>query len=321
MCIDYRELNRVTIKNKYPLPRIDDLFDQLQGDSIFSKIDLRSGYYQLKIKEVDISKTAFRTRYGHVISVEGISVDPQKVSAITEWARPTSVTEIRSFLGMTDYYLKISRHYLYGVKCEVYTEHQRVKYIFTQKELNLRHRRWLEVDETTEKIKFIREKLCTVQDRQKKYYDARHKKIEFEVRDQVFLKVSSMKGVMQFGKASKLKPRYIGPFPIIKRVGAVVYRLMLPSEMEKIHDIFHISMLRKYVPDPAQVVQFDPKQMKIKPNLSYKEEPIKILARDVRRLRNKEIPMIKVIWNNQIEKEATWESENEMKKFYPDLFA
>ena len=189
LCIDYWELNKVTIKNKYPLPRIDDLFDQLQGAAVFSKIDLRSGYHQLKIKEDDISKTAFRTRYGHyeflvmpfvltnapaafmdlmnrvfkdfldsfviifiddiliysptkedhmehlrkvltvlkekqlyakfkkcefwiervvflghVVSKEGISVDPGKVEAVTKWQRPKNVFEVRSFLGLAGYY-------------------------------------------------------------------------------------------------------------------------------------------------------------------------------------------------------------------------
>ncbi|KAL5580695.1 hypothetical protein UlMin_013137 [Ulmus minor] len=134
MCIDYRELNKLTIKNKYPLPRIDDLFDQLKGAANFSKIDLRSGYHQLKIKDSDVPKTAFRTRYGHyefmilrdnklyakfskcdfwlskvhflghVVSKEGVSVDPAKIEAVSKWAAPTSVTEIRSFLGLAGYY-------------------------------------------------------------------------------------------------------------------------------------------------------------------------------------------------------------------------
>ena len=335
LCIDYRQLNQVTIKNKYPIPRIDDLFDQLQGAQVFSKIDLRSGYYQLKIKEEDISKTAFRTRYGHyeflvmpfgltnapaafmelmnrifqplldicvivfiddilvysksnqeheehlrdvlsilrekklyakfskcefwlnevaflghVISGKGISVDPRKIEAVVEWEVPTNVTEVRSFLGMAGYYrrfvegfsriaqpltkltkknmkfvwgddceqsfqelkrrltsapiltipsgsegfvvytdasrkglgcvlmqegrviayasrqlkgyelnypthdlelaaiifaLKIWRHYLYGRQFEIFTDHKSLKYIFTQKELNMRQRRWIEL--------------------------------------------------------------------------------------------------------------------------------------------------------------------------------
>ncbi|XP_074322839.1 uncharacterized protein LOC141659812 [Apium graveolens] len=331
LCIDYRELNKLTIKNKYPLPRIDDLFDQLKGAKYFSKIDLRSGYHQLKIKPEDIPKIAFRTRYGHyeflvmsfgltnapaafmdlmnrifkeyldkfvivfiddiliyskteedhaehvrtdleilrkkklyaklskcefwlqevqflghIVSNEGIKVDPIKIEAIMNWERPRTPTEVRSFLGLAGYYrrfvqnfsriatsltkltrknekfiwndkceesfqelkrrlitapvlslpddqgnfviysdashkglgcvlmqhdkviayasrqlkpheqkypthdlelaaivfaLKIWRHYLYGEKCEIFTDHKSLKYIFTQKELNMRQRR------------------------------------------------------------------------------------------------------------------------------------------------------------------------------------
>ena len=189
LCVDYRQLNKITVKNKYPLPRIDDLMDQLQGAGVFSKIDLRSGYHQIRVRDEDIPKTAFRTRYGHyeytvmsfgltnaptvfmdymnrifrpyldkfvivfiddilvyskteeehadhlrtvlqilrdrklyaklskcefwksevkflghVVSKQGIAVDPAKVEAVMNWERPTSVTEIRSFLGLAGYY-------------------------------------------------------------------------------------------------------------------------------------------------------------------------------------------------------------------------
>ena len=335
LCIDYRQLNRVTIRNQYPLPRIDELFDQLQGSRVYSKIDLRSGYHQLRVQESDVPKTAFRTRYehyeflvmpfgltnapaafmdlmnrvfqpyldrfviifiddilvysgsseehsehlrivlqtlrerqlyaklskcqfwldrvaflGHVISAEGVSVDPQKIEAVVNWKPPKNVSEVRSFLGLAGYYrkfvegfskiaapltkltrkdvkydwvdacqqsfeelksrltsapvlvlpngrdgfvvysdasrqglgcvlmqndrviayasrqlkkheqnypthdlelaavvfsLKIWRHYLYGVPCRIFTDHKSLQYIFTQKELNLRQRRWLEL--------------------------------------------------------------------------------------------------------------------------------------------------------------------------------
>ncbi|GJR60420.1 putative reverse transcriptase domain-containing protein [Tanacetum coccineum] len=335
MCIDYRELNKLTVKNRYPLPRIDDLFDQLQGSSVYSKIDLRSGYHQLRVREQDIPKTAFRTRYGHyefqvmpfgltnapavfmdlmnrvckpyldkfvivfiddiliysknkeeheehlkailellkkeelyakfskcefwipkvqflghVIDCQGIHVDPAKIESIKDWASPKTPTEIRQFLGLAGYYrrfiegfskiakpmtkltqkkvtfewgdkqeaafqtlkdklcsapilalpqgaenfivycdashkglgavlmqnekviayasrqlkiheknytthdlelgavvfaLKIWRHYLYGTKCTVFTDHKSLQHILDQKELNMRQRRWLEL--------------------------------------------------------------------------------------------------------------------------------------------------------------------------------
>ncbi|KAM2869733.1 hypothetical protein FF1_017608 [Malus domestica] len=335
LCIDYRQLNRVAIKNHYPLPRIDDLFDQLKGVCVFSKIDLRSGYYQLKIKNKDVPKTAFRTHYGHyeflvmpfgltnapaafmrlmnkvfqqyldkfvivfiddilvyskskadhirhlnlvlkklrehqlyvkfskcqfwltevaffghVVSARGIQVDPQKIAAVENWEQPRTVTEVRSFLGLAGYYrrfvqdfsmialpltkltrkdvkfewdencersfqqlkyclthapilvlpddsdnfeiysdaslnglgcvlmqhnrviayasrqlknhernypthdlelvaiifaLKIWRHYLYGENCKIFTDHKSLQYLFTQHDLNLRQRRWMEL--------------------------------------------------------------------------------------------------------------------------------------------------------------------------------
>ncbi|XP_073222496.1 uncharacterized protein [Cicer arietinum] len=95
LCVDYRQLNKVTVKNKYPLPHIDELFDQLQGAQCFSKIDLQSGYHQLKIKRDDITKTTFR----HVVSKNGISVDPSKVETVHNWPIPTTLKEIQSFLG------------------------------------------------------------------------------------------------------------------------------------------------------------------------------------------------------------------------------
>ncbi|GJY23258.1 putative reverse transcriptase domain-containing protein [Tanacetum coccineum] len=235
MCIDYRELNKLTVKNQYPLSRIDNLIDQLQGSSVYSKIDLRFGYHQLRVREDDIPKTAFRTRYGHyefhvmptdgihgfdesgvktllkvqfiihVIDSEGIHIDPTKIESIKDWASPKTPIEIHQFLGLAGYYrrfieegsenfvvycdashkglgsvlmqrekviayvsrqlkiheknytthdlelravvlaLKMWRHYLYGTKCILSTNHKSLQHILDQKELNMRQCRWLEL--------------------------------------------------------------------------------------------------------------------------------------------------------------------------------
>ncbi|GJU52679.1 putative reverse transcriptase domain-containing protein [Tanacetum coccineum] len=191
MCIDYRELNKLTVKNRYPLSRIDDLFDQLQGSRVYSKIDLRSGYHQLRVREEDIPKTAFRTRYGHyefqvmpfgltnapavfmdlmnrcvILPYRGTSenfvvycdashkglgaVLMQREKVIAYASRQLKVHEKNYTthdleLGAVVFALKMWRHYLYGTKCVVFTDHKSLQHILDQKELNMRQRRWLEL--------------------------------------------------------------------------------------------------------------------------------------------------------------------------------
>ncbi|KAG8498657.1 hypothetical protein CXB51_004929 [Gossypium anomalum] len=604
---DYRQLNKVTVKNKYLLPRIDDLFDQLIGETWFSKIDLRSGYYQLRVKELDVPKTAFRTRYGHyeflvmpfdltnapavfmdlmnrifrpyldkfvrflghIVSGDGIRVDPSKISAIVDWKPPKNVTEDVKFewteecqqnfeelknllteapilvqpesgkefvvysdaslnglgcvlmqegkvvayasrqlkphernypthnleLAAVVFALKIWQHYLYGEKCQRWLEllkdyelvidyHpgkanvvadalsrkslfslramntqltisddgsilaelrarsmfykrfvklRKVTKICKPRESNVRLIRdqisesvlmqvkakhqmpsgllqpimihewkwdrvtmdfveivrlhgvplpiisdrdprftsrfwqklqealgtklnfsiafhpqadgqserviqvledtlrccvlefqsswerylplveiaynnsyqtslkmapyealygrkcqmplyWTElkenqiygvdlIKETEEKVKVIRDCLKAASDRQKSYADLKRKEIAFQVGDNVFLKVSPWKKVIRFGRKGKLSPRFIGPYKIIERIRLVAYRLALPPELEKIHDVFHVSMLCRYRLDPSHVIP--PTGIELQPDMTYNEEPVK----------------------------------------------
>ncbi|KAG8496936.1 hypothetical protein CXB51_008143 [Gossypium anomalum] len=654
-CINYRQLNKVTIKNKYPLPRIDDLFDQLKGTTVFLKIDLRSGYYQLRVKDSDISKIIFRTRYSHyeffinlllyslmpliysrdesehaehLRLVLQILRDKQLYTNFSKskfWLRevgflghivsksgirkpPRNVSEVCSFLGLTGYYrrfvkgfsiivtpltkllqkdvkfewskkcqnsfdqlktfltkalilvqpesskefviysdaslislgcvlmqegklkpheknysthdlelativfaLKIWRHYLFGEKCHMYSDHKSVKYLMTQKDLNLRQRRWLELLKEYELVidyhpgkanivanalsrKFLfalcvmnaylvlsddglvlaelkiieaqkidneilaergqvdkddclrfRDQICvsrnpkliqmvlieahssrlsvhpgstkimkrdisdfaskclicqqviaehqvpsaldklvdlyisdivrlngvplpivsdkdprftsqfwkklqdapnfqssikmapyealysskcrtplywtelsenrihgvdlikeTEQKVKKSYADLRRKDIKFEIDDKVFLKVSLWKKVLRFSRKGKLSPRFIGPYEITRRIGPVAYRLLLPPKLEKIHNIFHVSMLRLYRSDLSHLIS--PSEIEIQSNMTYEEKSIRILSHEVKELRNKEILLVKVM----IE-EATWESEDTIR--------
>ena len=137
--------------------------------------------------------------------------------------------------------------------------------------------------------------------------------------DRVFLKVSPWKGVLGFGRRGKLRPRYIGPYEIITRVGTVAYRLDLPPELSKDHNVFHVSMLPKYIPDPSHVLRDQP--VELKDNLTYKEQPMQIVDRREKILRNKVIPLVKVLWKNHERKTATWELEAQMRRQYPQLFS
>ncbi|RVW29004.1 Retrovirus-related Pol polyprotein from transposon 17.6 [Vitis vinifera] len=592
LCIDYRELNKVTVRNKYPLSRIDDLFDQLQGACVFSKIDLRSGYHQLRVRSEDVPKIAFRTRYehykflvmpfgltnapavfmdlmnrldkvsflGHVVTKDDIFVDPGKVDVVSSWRRPNTVTEIHSFLGLTGYYrrfiegfskiaLPMTRLTQKGVKFEwsndsersfqelknrlvtipiltilsgsggfevysdasrqglgcvlmqhgkvvVYASRQLKPYernypihdleltvvyhpgkantvvdalsrksvgslaairgcqrqlledlrssqvhmrvldsgalvanfrvqpdlvgrikALQKNDLNLvqlmeevkkgmkaGHQRpagflqplsipewkwehitmdfvtrlpktlrgnnaiWVIVDRltksahflpmkvnfsmdrlaslyikeivrmhgvpvsivsdrdprftsrfwhslqkalglgrfaeslcfgpkrrcrypvcwddvgekkllgpelvqlTVEKVSLIKERLKAAQSRQKSYADNRKRDLEFEVGDHVFLKVYPMKSIMRFGRKWKLSPRFVGPFEVLERVDTLAYKVALPPSLSKIHNVFHVSTLRKYIYDPFHVVELEPIQ--ISKDLTYEEVPV-----------------------------------------------
>ncbi|GJU91615.1 putative reverse transcriptase domain-containing protein [Tanacetum coccineum] len=556
---------------------------------------MRSGYHQLRVKEQDVSKTAFRTRYGHyeflvmsfgltnapvvfmdlmnrvfheyldrffimfidhilvysktrekhedhlrivleilrqkklyakfskcdfwlgqvaflghIVSADGITKDPGKVEAITKWPRLTTVTEVRSFLGLAGYYrrfvegfsllalpltklmrkgekfvwnkergrvisyasrqlkpyevnysthdlelaavvfaLKIWRHYLYEKTCDIFTNHKSLKYIFTQKELNMRQWRSLELlkdydaniqyhpckanvvaDALSRKNSGIMASqkedgelwsvvqnmkkgkqeefwvdehgmiwygngLCIFDDSSlrkallteanssplsihpgftKMYRDLKQnfwwnasRDSDLEVgsnfhglcngqgysvrklaeifhqeiirlhgtpasivsdRDPRFTSCfwkglqnnwgTRLKGVLHFRLKGKLSPRFIGPFKILDRVGEVSYRLALPPQLSHVHNVFHVSLLRGYNYHPYHVVQypFD----KIHKDLSFAEEPEAILDHQERVMRKKIIPLVKVLWKNHPEREATWENEEMMRTDYPHFF-
>ena len=126
-----------------------------------------------------------------------------------------------------------------------------------------------------------------------------------------------MKGVRCTGSKNKLAPRYVGPFEILDRIGPVAYRLALPPALERMHNVFHVSQLRKYVPNPDHIVSYGPLQ--IQQDMSYTEEQMQILDRKEKQLRSKNIPLVKVLWRNQQIEEATWELEEEIRKDYPHL--
>ncbi|KAL2250302.1 UNVERIFIED_CONTAM: Retrovirus-related Pol polyprotein from transposon [Sesamum indicum] len=174
------------------------------------------------------------------------------------------------------------------------------------------------VQETVEKVQVVKKCLKAAQDRQKSYVDQHRREMEYEVGDKVFLKISPWRGILRFGRQGKLSPRYVGPYEIIERIGPLAYRLALPAELSQIHDVFHVSMLRRYRSDPSHIIH-EP-EIEISEELTYVEEPAEILDRNVRKLRNKDIPMVKVRWSHHAPREATWEVEEHMKEKYPYLF-
>ncbi|GJT01750.1 putative reverse transcriptase domain-containing protein [Tanacetum coccineum] len=174
------------------------------------------------------------------------------------------------------------------------------------------------IHETTERIVQIKSHIQAARDRQKSYADVRRKPLEFQVGDKVMLKVSPWKGVIRFGKRGKLNPRYIGPFKIIAKVGTVAYRLELPEKLSRVHSTFHVSKLKKCMADEPLAIPLD--EIQVDDKLNFIEEPVEIMDREVKRLKQSHIPIVKVRWNSKRGPEFTWEREDQMQKKYPHLF-
>nr|GFA83350.1 putative reverse transcriptase domain-containing protein [Tanacetum cinerariifolium] len=166
--------------------------------------------------------------------------------------------------------------------------------------------------ETTEKIVQIKQILQAARDLQKSYADVRRKPLEFQVGDKVMLKVSPWKGVVRFGKRGKLNPRYIGPFKVLEKVGTVAYRLELPQQLSRVHSTFYVSNLKKCLSDEPLTISLD--ELHIDDKLCFVKEPVEIMDREIKRLRQSCISIIKVRWNSKRGPEFTWEREDQFKQ-------
>nr|GFC64834.1 putative reverse transcriptase domain-containing protein [Tanacetum cinerariifolium] len=167
------------------------------------------------------------------------------------------------------------------------------------------------IQETTEKIVKIKQRLQAARDRQKSYVDVRRKPLEFQVGDKVMLKVSPWKGVVRFGKRGKLNPRYIGLFKVLAKVGTVAYRLELPQQLSRVHNTFHVSNLKKCLSDEPLAIPLE--ELHINDKLRFVEEPVEIINREIKWLRKICILIIKVRWNSKRGPEFTWEREDQFK--------
>jgi hypothetical protein len=175
------------------------------------------------------------------------------------------------------------------------------------------------VKEAEEKVQRIIYHLKEAQARQKDYADKRRRSLVFQAKDYVYMKVSPMKGVNRFGVKGKLAPRYIGSFPILEQCGPVAYRLQLPDSLSEVHNVFHVSQLKKCLRIPNRTT--DVVDVTLEQDLTYSEHPIRVLDQKDRITRKRTLKFYKVQWNQQTEDEATWETQDFLEKNFPRFLA
>jgi hypothetical protein len=168
-------------------------------------------------------------------------------------------------------------------------------------------------------LQVVRENLQLTQSRQKSYADHRRRILSFKVDDFVYLKVSPMRGLHRFKIRGKLAPRYIAPFEILEQRGEVAYQLELPPRLSDVHDVFHVSILKKCLRVPEEQIPLE--ELTVGEDLTYQEYLVKILVTSEKVTRNNRYKMCKVQWSNHIEEEATWKKEDQLKAEFPDIFS
>jgi hypothetical protein len=175
------------------------------------------------------------------------------------------------------------------------------------------------VKETEERVQKIIHNMKKAQARQKSYADKRRMPLYFLEGDYVYLKVSPMKGVSRFGVKGKLEPQYICPFLILERYGPVAYRLQLPETLSAVHNVFHVSQLKKCLRVPDRTIEVT--DVVLEPDLTYSEHPIRVLDQKDRITRRKTLKFYKIQWNQHSEDEATWETQDFLDKNFPGFLA
>ncbi|GKD98327.1 putative reverse transcriptase domain-containing protein [Tanacetum coccineum] len=235
--------------------------------------------------------------------------------------------------------LKIWRNYLYGTKSVIYTDNKSLQHIFSQKELNMRQRCWIELfSDYDDEIRYHPGKADVVADALSRKERVKPKRVramnmtlQLSIKDRILAAqkedVDESSGLQkgldemieQRRKQGKLAPRFVRPFEIIEKVGPVAYRLDLPDELNGVHDMFHVSNLKKCLADPTLQVPLD--EIQVDAKLNFVEKPVEILEREFKRLKRSRIAIVKVWWNTKRGPEFTWEREDQMKLKYPHLFS
>ena len=180
------------------------------------------------------------------------------------------------------------------------------------------------IKESEEKVKLIRDRLKVAQSRQKSYADSKRKEVAYEIGDRAYLRVSPLRGVKRFGVKGKLASRFVGPHRVLERMGEGAYKLELPEGLSGVHDVFHVSQLKKCHAEMADIPLRDTvplEAIQLDSDLTYEEKPVKILEFASRVTRSKVIKFCKVQWTRHTEEEATWEREEDLRKDHPHIFS